>query len=165
MPSLFRNKFLSIMPWHNCVRNRLCANVAAATCCWSLSLVLLLLLSLRFRTDKTVLLSLRFRTDKTVLLSLRFRTDKLPQDVASLGWVPLFQQMFKHPLKRSLNSIHLTCIEVQTSVSADSMLSIQKTFAERRKKVLYRLLWRHAVFIIFMTRSKIEYKEEISNQL
>ena len=153
MPSLFRNKFLSIMPWHNCVRNRLCANVAAATCyfsvrkrsanvatatccfsvrkrsanvatatccfsvrkrsanvaaatcCWSLSLVLLLLLlSLRFRTDKTVLLLLRFRTDKTVLLSLRFRTDKLPQDVAFLGRVPLFQWMFGHPLKRSINS-------------------------------------------------------------
>ncbi|MFJ7731341.1 hypothetical protein ACIQXF_05530 [Lysinibacillus sp. NPDC097231] len=40
------------------------------------SALVLLLLSLRFRTDKTVLLSLRFRTDKTVLLSLRFRTDK-----------------------------------------------------------------------------------------
>ncbi len=39
---------------------------------------LLLLLSLRFRIDKTLLLlSLRFRTDKTLLLlSLRFRTDK-----------------------------------------------------------------------------------------
>ncbi|MGE7689599.1 hypothetical protein ACQKMI_10325 [Lysinibacillus sp. NPDC097214] len=35
-----------------------------------------MLLSLRFRTDKTLLLSLRFRTDKTLLLSLRFRTDK-----------------------------------------------------------------------------------------
>jgi len=32
---------------------------------------LLLLLPLRFRTDKTLLLPLRFRTDKTLLLSLR----------------------------------------------------------------------------------------------
>jgi hypothetical protein len=31
-----------------------------------------------------LLLSLRFRTDKTVLLSLRFRTDKLPQDMVFL---------------------------------------------------------------------------------
>jgi hypothetical protein len=36
----------------------------------------LLLLSLRFRTDKTLLLSLRFRTDKTLLLTLRFRTEQ-----------------------------------------------------------------------------------------
>ncbi|WP_427109578.1 hypothetical protein [Lysinibacillus xylanilyticus] len=34
------------------------------------------MLSLRFRTDKTLLLSLRFRTDKTLLLSLRFRTEQ-----------------------------------------------------------------------------------------
>ncbi|MFE3575584.1 hypothetical protein [Lysinibacillus sp. NPDC059133] len=85
------------------------ANVAAAITArfWSPSRVLLLtlrfrtvktvllslrfrtvktmLLTLRFRTVKTVLLTLRFRTVKTVLLSLRFRTDKLPQDVAFLN--------------------------------------------------------------------------------
>ncbi|MGE7692429.1 hypothetical protein ACQKMI_25060, partial [Lysinibacillus sp. NPDC097214] len=48
------------LPWHNSVTS---AGGFRPTRCWSLSRVLLL--SLRFRTDKTVLLSLRFRTDKT----------------------------------------------------------------------------------------------------
>jgi len=37
---------------------------------------LVLLLTLRFHTEKNMLLSLRFRTEKTMLLSLRFRTEK-----------------------------------------------------------------------------------------
>jgi len=68
-----------------------------------------LLLSLRFRTDKTVLLSLHFRTDKTVLLSLHFRTDKIAtgrgvlrlSSAISVGvWTPT--------KKENQNRIHLT---------------------------------------------------------